>query len=673
MRRFIVSLLGKAIGQLVILTLVLPSITLALYKRADAQVAVLPLWAVTEFKNLKSPGTGFGKTASTAVSSELGKIGTMDVIPDESLKRSAENLGISMPPDGVINLMRLGQEVKASTIISGEIVNYQVRAVGGGKQASVALRVVVYDVASSLPVNGAAQQGVSTVRAGSVSDETLIDDAIAQAASEAIRSIHSRALPFGTILNTQANKALVNKGARAGFQPGQDVVIIRGSDQVATGHVSDVEPDSSYVVSTQLIKGIQPGDKVRVIFKIPELVLEPNGTTRTVLPKNRSFPSGLVSVLLVVGLIAALVGGGNGGSQDTVTDVTAQATISPTNGPAVLIGWSPNGFAGGNSQRAAWQIFRSDQVVPPISPVGVQGGLYNDWTDTETPRPASSISYAYFNGTIGGQVCNYASPTDTTNSAIIPGITAGTPYSYQVQEVYELLSIDLPGGGVSSSTGTGTGTTGTGTGTTGTGTGTTGTGTGTTGTGTGTTGTGTGTTGTGTGTTGTGTGTGNTVCYFLSTLVSSTGYATPLNLPTLVAPTNKSTLSGTTATNFTLNSVQVNSPISVQYVLEFSTTPNFAKGTYVQAASFISNAGGVVGPTTGINPSTFFPNATANTTIYWRYGARNAYDIPGPAPDHFTHERYVFSNYWTFTFTGSPPPPPKGTKSGVHTAHKVSG
>jgi hypothetical protein len=213
--------------------------------------------------------------------------------------------------------MRLGQEVKASTIVSGEIVNYQVRNVGGGKQASVAIRVVVYDVASSVAINGSAMDGVSTIRSGNVSDETLINDAISQAAGEAIRSIHSRSLPFGTVLNTQENKALVNKGARAGFQAGQEVIVIRGNDQVATAHVSDVEPDSSYIVATHLIRGIQPGDKVRVVFQIPDLVLNPDGTTRTVQPKNRSFPSGLVSVLLVLGVVAALVGGGNGGSQDT--------------------------------------------------------------------------------------------------------------------------------------------------------------------------------------------------------------------------------------------------------------------------------------------------------------------------------------------------------------------
>ena len=63
MRRFIASLPGKVFSHLVIWALVMPFITLALYARATAQVAVLPSWAVTEFNNKKAAGTSFGVTA----------------------------------------------------------------------------------------------------------------------------------------------------------------------------------------------------------------------------------------------------------------------------------------------------------------------------------------------------------------------------------------------------------------------------------------------------------------------------------------------------------------------------------------------------------------------------------------------------------------------------------
>ena len=112
MRRFITSLPGKVIGQVVISALILPSVTLALFTRASAQIATLPSWAVTEFVNRKSPGTAYGKIAADSFASELGKSGDVDVVASDSVKRAIENLGIASPPDSLVNLLRLAQEVK---------------------------------------------------------------------------------------------------------------------------------------------------------------------------------------------------------------------------------------------------------------------------------------------------------------------------------------------------------------------------------------------------------------------------------------------------------------------------------------------------------------------------------------------------------------------------------
>ena len=212
MRRFITSLPGKVIGQLVILTLILPSITLALFAKADAQIAVLPSWAVTEFHNKVSPGTTYGKAASDAFASELAKTGKIDVVPSDTVKRATETLGIASPPDGLTNLLRLAGELHCTSIVSGDIVSYKVLPAGGGRQASAVVKVTVYDAGSGLPVNGAAIRGQSAIRSGNVSDDTLISDALGQAAGSAIREINAHQLPVGTVLNTQNTKALINRG-----------------------------------------------------------------------------------------------------------------------------------------------------------------------------------------------------------------------------------------------------------------------------------------------------------------------------------------------------------------------------------------------------------------------------------------------------------------------------
>ena len=464
MRRFITSLPGKVIGQVVIAALILPSITLALFARASAQIATLPSWAVTEFVNKKSAGTAFGKNAADAVANELAKTQHYDVVPADTVKRATETLGIATPPDGLTNLLRLGEEVRATSVVSGEIVDYRVQSAGGGKQASVVVRVIVHDVASGLSVNGAAMRGVSSIRSGTVSDETLINDAFLQVAGKVVREIEAHRLPVGTVLNTQQNKALINKGARAGFANGQEVIVLRNHEQVATAKVTDVEPDSSYIVANNVVRGIQPGDRVRVVFKVPEVDVDPVGNPHVHQFKNTSFPSGLVSVGLVLGLVAALVGAGNGGSESTVQDVTASAYMFPNSSgtTSVQIEWGNTAFAGNNYQRATYQIWRSDVLT---SPVGVASGLTTNYVDQMgTGTIVGALNYAVFAAqTIGNDtVCNYSLPYDTTNALAIPSITPGTQYIYQVQEVFDLLAIDLPNGGGSvtgSTSGTSTSTT----------------------------------------------------------------------------------------------------------------------------------------------------------------------------------------------------------------------
>jgi len=675
-RRFITSLPGTVIGHVVIAALILPSVTLALFTRASAQIATLPSWAVTEFVNKKSSGTTYGVVAAKALSSELAKTGHVDVVPDDTMSGAIGRLAITSPPDGLVNLLRLGQEVGASSITRGEIVDYRIQPAGGGRQASVVIRVVVYDVASGLPVNGAALRGVSSIRTGTVSDETLIGDAFGQACSTAVKEIESHRLPVGTVLNTQDNKALINKGARSGFVSGQEVIILRNHEQVATGRVTDVEPDSSYIVGSNIVRGIQPGDRVRVIFKVADIDVDPAGGPHIRPVKNTSFPSGLLSLALVVGLVAALVGGGNGGSAGTVQDVTASPYMYLNNTPAVQINWSNTAFAGGTYQRAAYQIWRSDV---PQNPVGVALGNVTDFVDPQGAGTlAGQLLYSSFTlNTVGNNtVCNYSTYNNASNAAVIPSIIPGQSYYYQVEEVFDLLAIDLPNGGSSvtatGSTATGTtssGTTSTGTTSTGTtsgGTGTTSGGTGTTSGGTGTTSGGTGTTSTtstgSTSTTSTGTtsGTGNNVCYFLSARVTAIGQATPIARPTLNQPAEGTTVQANAATQFSVNSVVSTSAFEAEYVLEFASTPNFARGTFVRMPSFFSydTGTGLSASASTVNPATYFPNATPTTNLYWRFGARAAGDVPGPSPDALTHERYIFSNPRLFHVPASSPPPP---------------
>jgi len=655
-RRFITSLTGKLVSQLVILALLLPYLSLTLVSRAEAQVQTLPSWAVTEFANKKSPGTNFGKLAADAVSSELAKTGQYDVQTKETIDRTITSLGLTSPLQGSVNLMRVGQELRASSIVSGEVVNYEIRNVAGGHQAFVTMTVTVTDVASGLVVNGAALGAQSTARPGDVSDETLIADAISAAANQAVMKIQSQTLPSATILNTLVDSALINQGARSGFKVGQDVIILRGREQVATAQVYELEPDSANIRATRIIKGMKPGDKVRAIFRVPEItpIIKGNGEPGQKQSRSSGVNSNLVTMLLVIGVVAVLLGGGNGSGQGATNGVISEALLYPDSSgePAIRTRWTTNGFNKGNANLAAWQVWRSDILTNPVL---VVGGDQRQVIDTTSIRDVAWADFRTFG--VGGSDCGGPNPGSSSATAQ-PGITPGRAYIYQVELIYALNSLDLPAGGTAGTAGGNTGGNGGIGGNTG-GNGGIGGNTGGNGGIGGNTG-GNGGIGGNTGgngvTTGTTSGTtGSTICYFASARDTSKGPATALNRIQLISPAPNDTVSAPTVFSFQ-SSVNVAFPINVEYVIQFSTSPLFPANGTVTAAKFVRGDQGTLSTqvidTTGSNIPAAIRNASE---VYWRIGARNVADVPGPVPDA-SGQRYIFSVAQRFT---RPAPPPQ--------------
>lgn len=661
MRRFIESRTGRAIGGVVIAALLVPFFTMVSLRKAYAQLEQLPTWAVVEFANLSGKGSAeLGRIAAEAVSNELGKLNKYDVLSGEQVNRSAEALGLQNPITRISELIRLGQDLRAVSIVRGEIVDWQIATVGAGRQAEVAMRIVVIDVASGLPVNGSALKAVSAVRTGDVSEETLLNEALAAGAFNAVRDIESRTLPTGTVLNTLNRQALINQGSRTGFQVNQEVIVTRGREQVATARVTDVEPDSATITVVRQIKGIQPGDRVRVVFAVPEIkgIGRPGGELQVARPPARGNNSALITVLIVLGVLAFLLGQGRSGGQDVIIGVRAEPLVQPDDTPAVRISWRTDAFVKGNQQRYRWQVWRSDVSAAPVA---VADGFNNFVIDDARPR---DVTWNNFNGIVGPTPdCRFTDPPGESTTPA-PGLVPGTPYLYSVELVYRVSALDLPltGGGT-----TGGGTTGltTGGGTTGltTGGGTTGltTGGGTTGgltTGGGTTGGGT----TGGGTTGgggTAGGSGPSTrqdagdCYFLTTRVAAIGTATPFNRPQLRAPENGATVSSPPV--FRFDSVRgAVSSVVIQYALQFSPDPTFPENRTTTVLTFVDNSNSATLSTRPV-PEAFslYPGAQF---IYWRVGARNVADNPGPVLQG--RERYIFSAPFRFERPTIPPNPP---------------
>lgn len=636
MRRLVASLPGRVLCSVVVLSLILPSLLLGLAVRAHAQIATLPVWAVVEFTNLKAPETTYGRSAAAAVIGELAKTRRYDVVPAETVSRAIETLGVDSPPRSIQNLMRVAQEVRATSVVSGDIVDYEVQEVNGGRLARVSLRVVVYDVASGVPVNGAAVVGTSTTRPAGVSDDTLINDAIAQAASTAIGTIQSKSLPVATVQNTTVDSAKINQGTRSGFRVGQPVIILRGREQVANATVTEVEPDSSTIRVTRELKGVRPGDKARVVFDAPNLLpgFDKAGNARSPRKPSSGNPSGLISLLLVLGVVGFLLTGGNSGGNSPAAEVTAEPYIDPTlasTDAAIRVRWKRNAFS--NSRYAyRWQIWRSDVGDSPVMVApGQESSVINTSLGTATPfvwLNAEGISG-------GGQI--FDAPENATG--VTRALQSGRPYRYSIELVSKVASIDRPDAGNNT---TGNNTTGTNTGTNTTTTTTTDT-----------------TTDDGGDDGDTGDGEGEFAYdYVISDRQTARGLATALVRPQLISPADGAQLSGVQVFSFQ----SVSNPTftnSIEYVLEFSSSRDFRRANTYQVARLTeSRAGTLSFPSIDVNSSSI-PSSIRNASeIYWRIGARSTSDNPGPAPEQSDWERYVFSSRRAFKPPVGPPPPP---------------
>lgn len=613
----------------------MPFLTLLMANRSFAQVTQRPRWAVVDFvDSSKKGGDNLGAVAAEAVNAELVKIGKYDVEPQETVARKATELGLQQPVTDKTSLMRLAQDLRVGTLVAGEVKAWDIKNVDMGKRASVVVRVVVYDVASGIPVNGAALQSSSSVRPSDAPNDALLRDAIANAASLAVNKINTQTIPEGTVLNTQGSVgsdrdiALVNQGSRDGFRKDQMVIVTRGREQVATARVVDVEPEFATVKVTTPIKGITPGDRVRVVFEVPDIDARVSKDDSVRAPRRSRGDSGLISVLLILGVVALALSGGRGSDTDLAKDVSAEALSDVSGTPGVRVSWARDLFVRGNSQTYAWQVYRNDVLG---SPVAVAPGNLSSVVDTSEAR---DVSYSDFGGQVGGNTCDFSDPQLTTATAVA-GVTAGRTYTYSVSLVYKIAAIDLPDGG-----NTGTNTTG------GTTAGTTTTGTTTTGTTT--TGTTTG------GTTGT-TGSSAADCYFISTRVNAKGPVTPLAKVGLVSPAANSVVTAPIPFSFT-SAVNGSFPTTVTYVLQISTSPVFPKGATSTVARMDRPDAGTLS-TVSVDTSALF---TASTELWWRIGARAVVDKPGPAADA-NGERYIFSEPRRFTRPGVPPPPPSRT------------
>jgi len=594
-------------------------------------------------------GADLAQWATDAVAVEMAQSGRFEVIKPSDVTRQGTDLGYRTPYDQA-QLSKIASALGANAIVSGEVAAVRTE---GGKAGTTDVRtsllVRVADASSGELMNGAAQIGTAAARPGENDVESLARDAASKAALQSVKEIVAYTLPEGIITNSVTDlggtHVLINRGSRDGVKDGMDLLVLRSGNRVGRVRVTSVFADDAEGIVTENIQGIRPEDTVRATFPMP--VLTNSGNFRTTSAHNNSgavATLGKVLLVLIVG-VAIATAAKQGGS---VTGVTAEPDIQNF-APAVRLSWRDNLFGGGTLEYHIWRSpdapFNYTGIPVRASTASVQQvydypSPFDYWNGVNSYlQPAAPNSGAGNGGGTGGTGTTgqgaAASVTPAAGSAPA-GFIIGTSYTYQITAVVERQSASISGNNGQNGGGGGTG---------------------------------------GTGTTG---GTED-----VETAPVTSGQSTPVNQPGLTAPASGMSSVNIRQLNFTWTSVIgadvfvvevssdrtfMNPSLILQLPQVFSTAPN-AQGVAQTLSAPIdltnNSLNGALRRNTAFNNFITSVPGAAVPTLWWRVGARNNEDRPGPVsfPDRVPSNssrmwRYIYSTPQSFQPAPVPPPPP---------------
>lgn len=586
MRRNITTTAGRNLCHLIIGALLLPFVSFMTVGRAEAQIAQNPSWVVVEFVDRDNQKSPYGADAAQKVRDALANSPRADYVIEtaDTINRYIEELGLVAPVVEKTSLLRLAAHARAATLVTGELFSYHVEDVGGGRQAHVAMRVLVLDGASGLAVNGAVvERASSSVRSSSTEEGVLVNEALAAAADMAIAKIRTTSLPTATVLNTRNDDALINRGSRDGFKPNMEVLILRGREQVAVGVIGDVEPDSASVRITRSDRGIQPGDKVRPIFDVPRLTGPRNATAKPTTVKRRGSANvgPMITMALVLGLLVFALSGSNANRVDAAQDVSVRPMVDQSDGvQGNFVKWRLDFFFRSTQNNVQWQLWRNDiQNVPVKVTEGQNTQIIDKLGET------GNIQWDNFNGNFSSSTCHHANRP--TASAQRNDPVPGRQYTYQVALIYRIAGQDLPEASRED------------------------------------------------------------WCYFTTQKTSANGMATVYAPVRLISPAPDQVLTTFTTFTFS-SVMNPSFPTQVQYVLQLSDNALFRGRVWTSdpiESSATTNRSIVLKPRSAGDTFQKFlsDNFGSVDTIYWRIGVRNKADSPGPVADPDTGVPYLFT------------------------------
>lgn len=595
--------------------------------------------SVVDFRNTsKIPNEMFGTMATDAVVVELLRSGKFTVTTADALQGKMEELGYKAKEDRVPKvimtpamMVRLGGEVGAESVITGEITSIKV---DGSKKAEARISLRMLDVASGVWANGAIAVGASNPRIGYTADKEtdLIIEAINNAARQAVESMVEYIIPEATIIGTfGSDEVLLNKGAQDGMQPGMEMIVLRrgetGADEVVgrlrISKTSDTDAHASVIKST---RGLKPEDRVRAVFELPKDTGEgsstsqrPDGQKR--ITKGNNLLWGLVALVGVAALFKsdkseqlpaaiAMVGRSpdvnssfeDGGILIAWNDVKPLRTADIIQYHVWRDSMGNFGPVGGNATNVG-PVMANDRVTAPAKTIPEVGTYDHAVVDDMVP---TTFDYAYSDP-------NHALAKGSQKSL---GMTPSEPHDYYVSCLYARQTTGADG---------------------------------------------------------------KTAATYWETSPVHAGLATFVSRPIPEIPGGVGMTDPVELSEITFQ--WRGSAGADQYIVEVSPSPYFIRSeTWVDVFYRSTGQDGVLitkqytnvlknADTGQIVPE--LANVPPGGTLYWRVGARNRSDSPGPVPAKPTPQssgpkntRYIYSDPMTnfsFTTLGDIPGPPPDT------------
>jgi len=414
----------------------IPAIALAaaLSGSAWAQVQRPITVAVLNFSNSSGYGGALlGNRAAAAVEAQMIESGRYDVVKRELVTRTMEDLNLSFPL-GPSGLTQLATRLEADSIVTGDVQ----RVVRDPKtnQVTVTLRLEMTDRSSGELVNGAVASGESGIRPDfSGADDVLLDEALNRAAFAAVRTMNDRILPEGTVFATSSNEgrveALLNIGSNSGVRPGMEFIVLRNREQVGRLRATTVDATDSTAVVLSSLRGVQPEDKVRAVFRLTNISVEAGGTgastTRMSRPKMK-LSNVAIGALALFGLYR-ITQGNTGTGTPGVRNATAVST-GPNNGafganifgyvPAVRVRWSqPIGVS--SQDVVGYGVYRLTNVGTSVPVQIISGSTPRETLDDGRPAEVEEAT--------GDDDAEFG-------SGFHPGLEAGVQQRYMIRTAY---------------------------------------------------------------------------------------------------------------------------------------------------------------------------------------------------------------------------------------------